>query len=162
MCSTIVISPFRTNVQLYWFNPRLGESDESDDEGNQEFDRLIELVFGAMCKLLSRNQAYKEDSYILAEGACLKHIPSVIGDLILVYSPVRLSEHLVELVCNIPTGKLNTQKLQFITDIVHSELFLDPECRFMLLPIVTSNILQHLPGGSEVGLLSYSIFTFIL
>lgn len=110
-----------------------------------------------MCKLLGRKDTYSQDPYILAEGGCLKHIPAVIGDLMQVYPVGRLSEHLVELVCTIPPGKLTKQKLQFITDIVHSDQFLNPDCRFMLLPVVTKNIEQHLPGSDEV-----CVFTFTL
>lgn len=105
-----------------------------------------------MCRLLGRRETYASDPYILAEGGCLKHIPAVITDLMQVYKPCRLSEHIVELVCILPQGKLTKQKLQLITDIVHSELFLDSDCRFMLLPIITNNILQHLPGSDEVWL----------
>jgi len=109
----------------------------------------MDSLFHAMRMLVSRRESAK-DPYILAEGGCLKHIPAVISDLIHVYAPRRLSEQLVELVLAIPQGKLTKQKLQFITDIVHSEIFLDPECRFLLLPVVTSNIKQHLPGSDEV------------
>ncbi|CAL8078440.1 unnamed protein product [Orchesella dallaii] len=126
----------------------LGGGDDCEYEGNEEFDRLMDGLFHALRTLLSRRDN-PQDPYILAEGGCLKHIPAVITDIIHVYAPRRLSEHLVELVLAIPQGKLTKQKLQFITDIIHSEIFLDPECRFLLLPIVTSNIQQHLPGSDE-------------
>lgn len=138
---------------------RPGGGEDADDEGNGEFGRLIESLFVAMGKLLYKREQY-QDPYILVEGACLKHIPAIIGDLIQVYPPARLSERLVALVHQIPTGKLTKQKLQFITDIVHSELFLDAECRTMLISIVTDNIKNHLPGHQEVRNLQFTAFSF--
>lgn len=112
------------------------------------FEKTIEGLFKAMCGLLKRND--RNDPYIGAEGGCLKHIPTVIDDLVRVYPARKLSENLVELCCVVPLQKLTNIKLSFISEIVHSELFIDTECRFNFLPTVTSNILAHLPGNDEV------------
>lgn len=140
----------------------MSANDDNDDEGSQEFDRLIQSLFAAMCKLLGRTELYNADPYILVEGGCLKHIPAVISDLVQVYPATRLSDHLVDLVHVIPQGKLTKQKLQFITDIVHSELFLDADCRLKLLPTITLNIQQHLPGGQEVRSKERKILSIVL
>jgi len=92
------------------------------------------------------------DQYIAAEGVCLKEIPTVIGDLVKVFPKRKLSEHLVALCCVVPQGKLTGTKLACVMDIVHSEVFIDTECRFLLLPMVTENILPHLPGNDNVSL----------
>ncbi|XP_021951267.1 dedicator of cytokinesis protein 2 isoform X4 [Folsomia candida] len=139
-----IIKSFEIHKRLRFIDVGQPDQDRDDDD---IFEKTIDSLFKSMCGLLKRNDL--NDPYIGAEGGCLKHIPSVIEDLVRVYPARKLSENLVELCCVVPQNKLTNIKLSFISEIVHSQLFIDTECRFNFLPTVTSNILVHLPGNDE-------------
>lgn len=58
---------------------------------------------------------------------------------------------LMDLINNVPPGRLAKQKMMTISDIVHSQLFLDPECRLVLLPVIMARIRDMLELHDEVS-----------
>ncbi|KAK9502031.1 hypothetical protein O3M35_012639 [Rhynocoris fuscipes] len=95
---------------------------------------------------------YNTDSTLLVQGACLKYLPSTIPDMVQVFSPLLLSELLCQMVNNVPQQRLTKQKMMTLSDIVHSPLFLHPDCRQVLLPVIFSHIKDLLESKDEVEL----------
>jgi hypothetical protein len=63
---------------------------------------------------------------------------------------------LADIVTSVPVGRLNNQKMMTLNDMVHSQLFLRPECRAIILPVVVKRVKELLTGPQEVRL--YAIF----
>lgn len=57
---------------------------------------------------------------------------------------------LMELINNLPPQRLAKQKMMTVNDIVHSQLFLDSECRAILLPVIMTRIKELLEARDEV------------
>lgn len=57
----------------------------------------------------------------------------------------------MELINNLPSTRLTTQKLRTIDEIVHSPLFLKPECRTILLKKILVLLKQLLEVSDEVS-----------
>lgn len=56
---------------------------------------------------------------------------------------------------SVPSGRLNNQKMMTLNDVVHSPLFLLPECRAILLPVVVQRVKELLSGPQEVVFVVY-------
>lgn len=56
----------------------------------------------------------------------------------------------MEFIGNVPQSRLVKQKLIAMSDIVHSQLFLNAECRAILLPSVLARIKELLVSSDEV------------
>lgn len=72
----------------------------------------------------------------------------------------------MEFIGNVPQSRLVKQKLIAMSDIVHSQLFLNAECRAILLPSILARIKELLVSSDEVCALCIKIylnyvFTFI-
>jgi len=115
------------------------------DRDDEQFSKAIDHVLHAMTRLLK-----EEGGDPSGQGGCLKFLPSIIDLLMPVFPARKLAERLVELASSVPTGHLQPIKLSFIGKVMHSQLFLDPDCRFSMLPTVTSAIQHHIPGTAEV------------
>ena len=50
------------------------------------------------------------------------------------------STSLADIVTSVPVGRLNNQKMMTLNDMVHSQLFLRPECRAIILPVVVKRV----------------------
>jgi len=59
----------------------------------------------------------------------------------------------VELIGNLPPSRLVKQKLITMSDIVHSQLFLNSDCRAILLPSILARIKELLESSDEVCIL---------
>lgn len=57
---------------------------------------------------------------------------------------------LCDLLKNMPTNRLTKQKMMTINEIVHSRLFLYPECRQILLPVFAREVKILLETCEEV------------
>lgn len=64
------------------------------------------------------------------------------------------STSLADIVTSVPVGRLNNQKMMTLNDMVHSQLFLKPECRAIILPVVVKRVKELLTGPQEVCSLS--------
>lgn len=60
------------------------------------------------------------------------------------------SSLLVELIINVPPSRLVKQKLITMSDIVHSQIFLNKDCRAILLPSFLARIKELLESSDEV------------
>lgn len=56
----------------------------------------------------------------------------------------------MELIGNLPPSRLVKQKLITMSDIVHSQLFLNSDCRAILLPSILARIKELLESSDEV------------
>ncbi|GFG33105.1 hypothetical protein Cfor_10663, partial [Coptotermes formosanus] len=120
-------------------------SELNEGKGQQQFElslkQLLQSITGMMC--------YNTDSTLLAQGACLKYLPSTIPDILTVFSATELSGLLTELINKLPPNRLTKQKMMTVNDIVHSKLFLYSDCRAVLLPVITSHIKELLESRDE-------------
>ncbi|KAG8038457.1 hypothetical protein G9C98_006153 [Cotesia typhae] len=117
------------------------------DENQQEFSQTLTDFLNSFVNLMS-NEA---GEILTVQGACLKYIPSTIPHLLQVYSGKQLSLILTELLDHLPPGRLNKQKMMTVNDIIHSPLFLDVECRGILLPKIVK-LVRDLLEAKEEGL----------
>ncbi|XP_075232677.1 dedicator of cytokinesis protein myoblast city [Lycorma delicatula] len=119
-----------------------------DGKGQQQFElslrQLLQSIAAMMC--------YNTDSTLVVQGACLKYLPSTIPDVLTVFDSVQLSMLLMDLINKVPPGRLAKQKMMSISDIVHSQLFLDGDCRAVLLPIIMARVKEMLELHDEVEL----------
>lgn len=97
--------------------------------------------------------SHETDGTLLVQGACLKYLPTTIPHLLRVYSGTQLSTILTDLLVTLPSGRLTKQKMMTVNDIVHSPLFLDVDCRAILLPRITILVRDLLEAKEEVCLL---------
>ncbi|XP_059352590.1 dedicator of cytokinesis protein 1-like isoform X2 [Daphnia carinata] len=119
---------------------------EVDEAGDSDFESLVLNLLSTMSDFMRRNDGL----VLLAQGACLKYIPCAIPDLVLVIDEKQLSTSLADIVTSVPAGRLNNQKMMTLNDMVHSQLFLKPECRAIILPVVVKRVKELLTGPQEV------------
>ncbi|KAK9692481.1 DHR-2, Lobe A [Popillia japonica] len=112
---------------------------------NDDFDQILKELLDGIVQLMCE----QSDNILREQGACLKYLPSTIPDILEVYDPKRLSVFFFDLLSNIPQGKLTKQKMMTTDDIVHSQLFLYPECRKILMPYITSQIKRLVEQAEE-------------
>lgn len=121
------------------------------DENEQEFSQTLTDFLKSFVNLMS-NEA---GEILTVQGACLKYIPSTIPHLLQVYSGKQLSLILTELLDTLPPGRLNKQKMMTVNDIIHSPLFLEVECRGILLPKIIKLVRDLLEAKEEVNYFFY-------
>lgn len=106
--------------------------------------------------------------------ACLKCVPQSIPDIIKVFSTIQLryvavlllfykhfkhnsnfclSMLIVELIDNLSSARLMGEKLTIMSDIVHSQLFVNADCRAILIPYIVTKIMELLQFPEEVCVL---------
>lgn len=117
---------------------------------NQDKDR--ELFVANLEELLeSFSELIKYQNDLLkSQGALLKYLHIIASDLMQVYDPVKLSQKIVDIITNVPTGRLNQSKMTCIKDVVDSKLFKLPKCRAILLPVFCRQIKDKLESKEEV------------
>uniref|UniRef100_A0A182ID12 Signaling protein n=1 Tax=Anopheles arabiensis TaxID=7173 RepID=A0A182ID12_ANOAR len=116
---------------------------------NQDKDR--ELFVANLEELLeSFSELIKYQNDLLkSQGALLKYLHIIASDLMQVYDPVKLSQKIVDIITNVPTGRLNQSKMTCIKDVVDSKLFKLPKCRAILLPVFCRQIKDKLESKEE-------------
>ena len=139
-----------------------------EEGADSDFESLVLNLFASMSDFMRRSDGL----VLLAQGACLKYIPCAIPDLLLVIDDQQLrfvnkftkfyisinasifclffSTSLADIVTSVPAGRLNNQKMMTLNNIVHSQLFLKPECRAIILPVVVKRVKELLTGPQEV------------
>ncbi|XP_050304413.1 dedicator of cytokinesis protein 1 isoform X2 [Anthonomus grandis grandis] len=110
-------------------------------------DSMRELLRDISYMMSSQN-----DIFLREQGACLKYLPCTIPDILLIFDKCELSNILCDLLNSIPSGRLTKQKMMTINDIVHSKLCTYPECRQILLPLITRQVKYLLEEKDEVEL----------
>lgn len=141
------------------------EIDPTDDF-EASIRELLKSIVSMMCGTT--------DKFLREQGACLKYLPSTIQDILYVFDAKELryatqqkqlkldyficfscSYLLCELLKNMPPGRLTKQKMMTINEIVHSQLFLYPDCRRILLPVFTKQVKTLLETCEEVSWLFF-------
>ncbi|CAH0555295.1 unnamed protein product [Brassicogethes aeneus] len=117
----------RSRILYQNLNPEIIE-----DNFNEDLDLLLRDII----KMMKSTR----DDLLREQGAVLKYFPSTIPDILLIYSSTDLSKLLCEMFTSVTKGRLTKQKMMSINDIVHSKLFLYPECRQILLPKITEQV----------------------
>ncbi|XP_012229895.1 dedicator of cytokinesis protein 1 isoform X2 [Linepithema humile] len=121
------------------------ELNQDEEEFSQTLTDLLRSIVNFM--------SYETDGTLLVQGACLKYLPTTIPHLLRVYSGKQLSTILTDLLVTLPAGRLTKQKMMTVNDIVHSPLFLNVECRAILLPRIII-LVRDLLEAKEEGLSS--------
>uniref|UniRef100_A0A3P9HZU8 Dedicator of cytokinesis 5 n=1 Tax=Oryzias latipes TaxID=8090 RepID=A0A3P9HZU8_ORYLA len=116
-----------------------GNSEDGDD-----FLNSIRSLFLSFNSLMDRPL----DEGVKIKGAILKYLPSIINDVQTVFDPVELSVLLTKFIESIPDLQLVRQKLGCMCKMVESDLFKQPECRNVLLPLVTDQLSGQLDDHS--------------
>ncbi|XP_070151185.1 dedicator of cytokinesis protein 1 isoform X4 [Polyergus mexicanus] len=116
------------------------------NQDEEEFSQTLTDLLRSIVNLMS----HETDGTLLVQGACLKYLPTTIPHLLRVYSGKQLSTVLTDLLVTLPTGRLTKQKMMTVNDIVHSPLFLNVECRAILLPRITILVRDLLEAKEEV------------
>ncbi|XP_069712798.1 dedicator of cytokinesis protein 2-like isoform X2 [Phaenicophaeus curvirostris] len=101
---------------------------------------------------LSLNQLMKsplEGPTLLAQGAALKYLPSILEDVFGIFDSSVLGALLRDFIGNLPPQRLLKQKLQSLTDIVNSKAFQSYECRELLLQTVVPTLQELIQRGEE-------------
>ncbi|KAH9503217.1 Dedicator of cytokinesis protein 1 [Bulinus truncatus] len=114
----------------------------NEGRGKQQFEISLRQLITAINNMM----VYKTDNTLLVQGAALKYMSSVIGDVITVFDKIELSHLLVQFINNVPPDRLTKQKMKCIDQIIQSDLFIEPACRQVLLPPFlqhTHDLMEH-------------------
>ncbi|XP_072538135.1 dedicator of cytokinesis protein 5 isoform X2 [Salminus brasiliensis] len=114
-------------------------------ENGEEFFNSIRTLFLSINSLMNRPL----DEAVKIKGAILKYLPTIINDIQQVFDPVELSVLLAKFIASIPDSQLVRQKLGCMVKIVESDLFKLPDCRDVLLPLLTDQLSGQLDDHSS-------------
>uniref|UniRef100_A0A096MDE6 Dedicator of cytokinesis 5 n=1 Tax=Poecilia formosa TaxID=48698 RepID=A0A096MDE6_POEFO len=117
--------------------------ENSEDPG--AFSNSIRLLFLSFNTLMDRPL----DEGVKIKGAILKYLPSIINDIQTVFDPVELSVLLSKFIESIPDSQFVRQKLGCMCKIIESDLFKQPDCRDVLLPLVNDQLSGQLDDHSS-------------
>lgn len=148
---------------------------------DQIFEKSMNEIFELFSNLMCRINTSMNNEYLLC--ACLECVLLPIPDIITVFSSKRLryivifiipigsnystifnfysSLLLVKLINNLPSTKLIEQKLNIMSDIVHSKLFLNADCQDNLLPFILDEIIVLLKSTDVciISIINYIYFS---
>ncbi|KAG7491049.1 hypothetical protein JOB18_047986 [Solea senegalensis] len=116
-----------------------------NSEDGDAFFNSIRTLFLSFNTLMDRPL----DEGVKIKGAILKYLPSIINDTQTVFDPVELSVLLAKFIESIPDSQLVRQKLGCMCKMVESDLFRQPDCRDVLLPLVTDQLSGQLDDHSS-------------
>nr|XP_046242635.1 dedicator of cytokinesis protein 5 isoform X3 [Scatophagus argus] len=116
-----------------------------NSEDGDAFLNSIRTLFLSFNTLMDRPL----DEGVKIKGAILKYVPSIINDIQTVFDPVELSVLLAKFIESIPDSQLVRQKLGCMCKMVESDLFRQPDCRDVLLPLVNDQLSGQLDDHSS-------------
>ncbi|XP_068594591.1 dedicator of cytokinesis protein 5 [Brachionichthys hirsutus] len=115
-----------------------------NSEDGDAFFNSIRTLFLSFNTLMDRPL----DEGVKIKGAILKYLPSIINDIQTVFDPVELSVLLAKFIESIPDSQLVRQKLGCMCKMVESDLFRQPDCRDVLLPLLADQLSGQLDDHS--------------
>uniref|UniRef100_A0A182VY32 Signaling protein n=1 Tax=Anopheles minimus TaxID=112268 RepID=A0A182VY32_9DIPT len=133
-------------IMKFIIRSRLLFADLNQDKDRELFVASLEELLESFSELIK----YQND-LLKSQGALLKYLHIIASDLMQVYDPVKLSQKIVDIISNVPTGRLNQSKMTCIKDVVDSKLFKLPKCRAILLPVFCRQIKDKLESKEEVA-----------
>ncbi|RVE59766.1 hypothetical protein OJAV_G00191790, partial [Oryzias javanicus] len=116
-----------------------------ENKGEAGFMESLRNLFTSFNDMMNSNS----ENTGMVKGAALKYIPTIVNDVKLVFDPKDLSKLFTEFILKVPAGRLVKQKLDCLIDIVHSDLFVNHDCREILLPLMTDQLKLHLEKQEE-------------
>ncbi|KAM8973049.1 dedicator of cytokinesis protein 5 isoform 1-T1 [Pelodytes ibericus] len=125
------------------------------DEGKDQFNNSIRQLFLSFNELMDRPL----EEAVKIKAAALKYLPGTINHLKGVFDPVELSVLFAKFMQSVPADQLVHQTLTCMCKVVESDLFLQPECRDALLPLLIDQLSGQLddnynkPDHGACGLL---------
>uniref|UniRef100_A0A3P9IW85 Dedicator of cytokinesis 1 n=1 Tax=Oryzias latipes TaxID=8090 RepID=A0A3P9IW85_ORYLA len=120
-----------------------------ENKGEAGFMESLRNLFTSFNDMMNSNSENTGMVKLLLKGAALKYIPTIVNDVKLVFDPKDLSKLFTEFILKVPAGRLVKQKLDCLIDIVHSDLFVNHDCREILLPLMTDQLKLHLEKQEE-------------
>ncbi|XP_051950003.1 dedicator of cytokinesis protein 5-like [Xyrauchen texanus] len=114
-------------------------------EDGEQFLDSIRTLFLSISNLMDRPL----DEGVKIKGAILKYLPTIIDDLQKVFDAVELSVQLAKFIESIPDFQMVRQKLGCLVKVVESNLFKQPDCRDVLLPLITDQLSGQLDDHSN-------------
>ncbi|XP_059488659.1 dedicator of cytokinesis protein 1 [Neocloeon triangulifer] len=124
---------------------RILHAELNEGQGEEDFSYSLRGLLQSMINLMS----YTNKHIVVHQASCLKYLPTTIPDILEVFSPTDLSQMLLSMIFSLQGTHLATQKMYTLKDIVLSELFLDPECRSILLPSILKQVREMLDNSNE-------------
>ncbi|KAG9346089.1 hypothetical protein JZ751_007907 [Albula glossodonta] len=117
-----------------------------ENKGEADFMESLRNLFTSFNDMMNSHSENTSG----VKGAALKYVPTIVNDVKVVFDPKELSKLFTEFILKVPLGRLVKQKLQCMIDIVHSDLFLQHDCREILLPLMTDQLKFHLEKHEEL------------
>ncbi|CAN8207869.1 unnamed protein product [Coccothraustes coccothraustes] len=111
-----------------------------------EFQRSLQRFFLALNQLM---ESPLEGPTLLSQGAALKYLPSILGDVFGIFDSSTLGAVLRDFVGNLLPQRLLKQKLQSLTDIASSKAFQCHECRELVLQAALPILQELIQAGEE-------------
>ncbi|XP_062554821.1 dedicator of cytokinesis protein 1 isoform X3 [Armigeres subalbatus] len=133
-------------IMKFIIRSRILFSDLNQGKDRELFETMLEDLLESFIELIK----YQND-LLKSQGALLKYLHIIASDLMQVYDPIKLSQRIVDIITNVPTGRLNQSKMTCIKDVVDSKLFKLPQCRAILLPVFCRQIKDKLESKEEVA-----------
>ncbi|XP_062554815.1 dedicator of cytokinesis protein 1 isoform X2 [Armigeres subalbatus] len=131
-------------IMKFIIRSRILFSDLNQGKDRELFETMLEDLLESFIELIK----YQND-LLKSQGALLKYLHIIASDLMQVYDPIKLSQRIVDIITNVPTGRLNQSKMTCIKDVVDSKLFKLPQCRAILLPVFCRQIKDKLESKEE-------------
>ncbi|XP_037029968.1 dedicator of cytokinesis protein 1 isoform X7 [Bradysia coprophila] len=131
-------------IMKFIIRSRILFAEMNDVKDRVLFESSLEDLLSSFVNLISCS-----NDLLRSQGAMLKYIHVIASDLIQVYDKIKLSHYIVEIIKNIPAGRLTQSKMICIKDLVKSKLFKYPECRAILLPVFCQQIKDKLESKEE-------------
>ncbi|PIO39989.1 hypothetical protein AB205_0033050 [Aquarana catesbeiana] len=115
------------------------------DEGKDQFNDSIRQLFLSFNELMDRPL----EEAVKIKAAALKYLPGIINHLKTVFDSVELSVLFAKFMQSVPADQLVHQTLTCMCKVVESDLFLQQECRDVILPLLIDQLSGQLDDNSN-------------
>ncbi|XP_059611933.1 dedicator of cytokinesis protein 1 isoform X1 [Phlebotomus argentipes] len=136
-------------IMKFIIRSRILFADLNDNKDRVFFEQSLDDLLTSFKNLIAC-----PNNLLRSQGATLKYLHVITSDLMKVYSPIRLSQFIVDIILNIPPGRLTQSKMMCIKDMIDSKLFKLQECRSIILPVFCQQIKEKLESKEEGDVMS--------